>query len=66
MRSINPRVFTRRMPKVHMETATVMDRRRSSQTYISTDNRGSRRSSAEHERVRKWEGLLRTEGSDEM
>ena len=66
MRSMRPRVCTRRVPRIHMETAMVPDKALSSQVYIWMERRGRRRSKDEHVMVRKWEGLLRMEGSVSM
>lgn len=49
-----------------MESAMMVQRRRSSQMYKVTERRGRSSIMPEQLRVRKWEGLLRTEGSDWM
>lgn len=49
-----------------MDMEIMLHRRRSSQRYIVTLIKGSKNIIAEQERVRKCEGLLRTEGREDM
>ena len=51
---------------MHIDMAIVLDKARSSQIYIWIDSNGSRSRSEEHDRVRKWDGFARIDGSDSI